>query len=57
MTKNEIVRVLRNAGLNDAADEAEQSLPDELDIEEAVQFGLRYGITRDELVSLMGGSP
>jgi hypothetical protein len=57
MPKDEIVRVLRNAGLDDVADDAEQSLPDEVDIEDAVQFGLRHGITRDELVSLMGGSP
>jgi hypothetical protein len=57
MTKHELVRVLRNAGLEDAADDAEKSLPDNVDVEEAVQFGLRHGITRDELISSMGGSP
>jgi hypothetical protein len=57
ITKHEVVRVLRNAGLHDAADEAEKSLPDTLDLEDALQFGLRHGITRDELISRMGGSP
>jgi hypothetical protein len=55
--KHEIVRVLRNAGLEDAAEEAARTLPDEVDIERAVEFGKRHGITRDELISGMGGSP
>ena len=57
ITKHEIVRVLRNAGLPDVAEEAERSLPDEVDLERAAEFGARYGITRDELISRMGGSP
>ena len=56
-TKREVVRVLRNAGLLQAAEEAERTLPDELDIERAAEFGERYGITRDVLISRMGGSP
>jgi hypothetical protein len=56
-TKREIVRMLRNTGLEDVADEAELSLPDEVDLERAAEFGLRHGITRDELISRMGGSP
>jgi hypothetical protein len=56
-TKREIVRVLRNAGLPEAAAEAERTLPDELDFERAAEFGAQYGITRDELISRMGGSP
>jgi hypothetical protein len=57
MTKREIVRMLRNAGLEAVAEEAERSLPDEVDLERAAEFGLRHGITRDELISRMGGSP
>jgi hypothetical protein len=57
MKKHEIVRVLRNAGLEAAAEEAERDLPDEVDLERAEEFGLRHGITRDELISRMGGSP
>ena len=57
ITKHEIVRVLRNAGLEQVAEEAERSLPDELDLDQAAEFGMRYGLTRDELISRMGGSP
>ena len=57
MTKHEIIRMLRNAGLEHVAEEAERSLPDEVDLERAAEFGLRHGITRDELISRMGGSP
>jgi hypothetical protein len=49
--------MLRNAGLEHVAEEAERSLPDEVDLERAAEFGLRHGITRDELISRMGGSP
>jgi hypothetical protein len=57
MTKQEIVQILRNAGLPKVAEEAERSLPDQVDVEQAAEFGARYGITRDELISRMGGSP
>ena len=56
-TKNEVVRVLRNAGWPQLADEAEQSLPDEVDYEQVVEFGARHGITTDDLANRMGGSP
>jgi hypothetical protein len=57
MSKHEVVRVLRNAGLPEAAEEAERTLPDELEYEQVAKFSARYGITRDELISRMGGSP
>jgi hypothetical protein len=57
MKKEEIVRMLRSAGFDEAADDAERSLPEDVDLERAQEFGLRYGITRDELISRMGGSP
>ncbi len=57
MTKIEVVRVLRNAGLLELADEAARSLPDELDVEQVVEFGARHGITTDDLADRMGGSP
>ena len=57
MKNDEVVRVLRNAGFPEAAEEAERSLPDEVDLERAAEFGARYGITRDVLISRMGGSP
>jgi hypothetical protein len=56
-TKREMVAVLRKAGMSQAADEAERSLPDRVDLERAAEFVRRYGINRDELISRMGGSP
>lgn len=57
LPKHEIVRLLQNAGFPDEAEEAERSLPDEVELERAVEFGARCGITREELISRMGGSP
>jgi hypothetical protein len=39
------------------AEEASRSLPEELDLERAASFLERYGITKDALISRMGGSP
>ena len=55
--KREVVEVLRRAGMTEAADEANRSLPDPVELERAQEFGARYGITRDDLISRMGGSP
>ena len=57
VTKRHIVEVLRTAGLPQVAEEANRSLPDELDLERAAEFVGRYGITKDVLISRMGGSP
>lgn len=48
---------LRRLGYPEAADEALQILPEEIDLEELEEFGNRHGISRGELVSRMGGSP
>ena len=55
--KREIVELLRTAGYFEAAEEVDRSLPDPVELERAAEFGMRYGITRDELISRMGGSP
>jgi hypothetical protein len=57
IAKREIVEMLQKAGLPQVADEADRSLPDPVELERAQEFGARYGITRDELISRMGGSP
>jgi hypothetical protein len=55
--KQWVVDTLRRLGLTQAADEAEQMLPDEVSTEELMALGDKYGISRDELTSRMGGSP
>jgi hypothetical protein len=57
VTKRHVVEVLRMAGLSQVAEEANRSLPDEMTLERAEQFVGRYGITKDQLISRMGGSP
>jgi len=57
VTRQHVVDVLRTAGLPEAADEANRSLPEEIDLERAAEFLGRYGITKDVLISRMGGSP
>jgi hypothetical protein len=57
VTREHVVDVLRTAGLPEAADEADRSLPEQMDLELAAEFLGRYGITKDVLVSRMGGSP
>jgi hypothetical protein len=54
--KREIVELLRRAGFFEVADEADRSLPDPVELERGAEFGARYGVTRDELISRMGGS-
>ena len=57
VTRQHVVEVLRASGLPEVPDEANRSLPEELDLERAADFLARYGITKDALISRMGGSP
>jgi hypothetical protein len=57
VTRQHVVDILRTAGLPQEADEVIRSLPEQVDFETAAQFLQRYGITKDELISRMGGSP
>jgi hypothetical protein len=55
--KETVVDLLRRAGLPEVAEEADRDLPDPVDLELVAKWGERYGITRDMLISRMGGSP
>jgi len=58
VAKQHVVEMLRRAGLFEAAEEADRSLPDPVELEYAEKFGFeRFGISRDVLISRMGGSP
>jgi hypothetical protein len=52
-----IVDQLRHFGYTQAADDAARTLPDQVSAEELTKFGDRHGISSDELISQMGGSP
>jgi hypothetical protein len=51
------VNTLRHLGYTEAAKEAERELPDPVSLEEVMKFADRYNISRDEVISQMGGSP
>ena len=51
------LNTLRRLGYTEAADAAERELPDAVSLEELKKFTDRYGISRDEVMSQMGGSP
>ena len=52
-----VIELLRRLGYTRAAEEAARELPDPVTMEEIRSFGDRHGISRDELISEMGGSP
>ena len=52
-----VIDVLRRSGYREAADDAARELPDEVSRQEVEEFGDRHGISRDELIDRMGGSP
>jgi hypothetical protein len=55
--RQEVVRMLCRAGLPEAADEAMRDLPDPVDLHHLQEWGRQRGISRDVLISQMGGSP
>ena len=52
-----VVDTLRRLGYQQQADEALRVLPEDVDVKQLQEFGDRHGITRDELIGRMGGSP
>ncbi len=57
LTRQQVVDVLRKAGLPEMADEALRDLPDPVDSEQVAAWAVPYGINMGDLISLMGGSP
>ena len=57
VTREHVVGILRMAALPDLAEEAHRVLSDPVEYNDAARFLFRYGITKDDLISRMGGSP
>jgi drug/metabolite transporter, DME family len=55
--KQWFVNTLRRLGYTEAAEEAERELPDSVSTDELIKFSDRFNISRDEVMSQMGGSP
>ena len=57
VTRQHVVDILQTVRLRDVAEEARRALPDPVEYNHAERFLAQYGITKDELISRMGGSP
>ena len=57
LSRQKVVNLLRETGYTRVADIAERELPDPVDLDEAMAFGEKHGLTRDDLISQLGGSP
>jgi hypothetical protein len=58
LSKSEVLRVLRRVAIPEATiAEIGTKLSDPVDLDEAAAELQRYGVTRDELISRLGGSP
>ena len=56
-SRQHVVDVLHTLKRPDLADEASRDLPDPVDIDRLVPWMQQRGLTRDEIVSRLGGSP
>jgi hypothetical protein len=56
-SRQEIVTLMRRTGYTELADEAERVLPDPVDSDQLAAFAQSHGVTRDDIISEMGGSP
>jgi len=52
-----VVDVLHTLGYPELADEAARDLPDPVDFNRLGNWLMQHGLTRDAMVSQMGGSP
>ena len=57
LSRQEIARSLRRAGLQDAAADAISTLPDQPDAKDLEQFRAAHGLSVEFVTDLMGGSP
>lgn len=56
-SKQHVIEVLHRLGYTEPADEASRVLPDQVDVDQLEALGIQHGLTRDDLISQMGGSP
>jgi hypothetical protein len=55
--KQYLVDTLRRLGFPELADEALRELPDPVDDDQLEAWTTRHGLTRDDVIDRMGGSP
>jgi hypothetical protein len=57
LSRQHVIDLLKRLGYAELAEEASRVLPDPVDINQVEELGFRHGLTHDELISRMGGSP
>jgi hypothetical protein len=57
LSRQDIVNMLRRAGLADVATAAQNCLPDPVDNSVLDRFCVRHGLSKQALIDRMGGSP
>jgi hypothetical protein len=55
--RRDVADVLRRQGFPELAEVALRELPDPVDAGQLESWGMRYGVSKDDLISNMGGSP
>jgi hypothetical protein len=56
-SRQHVVNLMHTLQRPDLADEASQDLPDPVDVDRLAAWFTRHGLSHDEMVSQMGGSP
>jgi hypothetical protein len=52
-----VIDLLNRLGYAQLAQEAPRVLPDPVDADQVATWGMQHGLTYDDLISQMGGSP
>ncbi|MGD0559268.1 MAG: hypothetical protein ABSA93_30370 [Streptosporangiaceae bacterium] len=56
-SRQHVIDLLNRLGHKQLAEEASRVLPDPVDADAVATWGMQHGLTHDDLVSQMGGSP
>ena len=52
-----VVDGLNRMGYTELADQASRDLPDPVDLNRLEEWSMQHGLSRDDVISRMGGSP
>jgi hypothetical protein len=56
-SRKHVIDLLNRTGHTQLAEEASRVLPDPADVDRISAWLMQHGLTRDDLISQMGGSP
>jgi hypothetical protein len=56
-SRQHVIDVLNRLGYTELAEEASRVLPDPVDVDQLQKLGAQHGLTLNDLISEMGGSP